>query len=62
MGNNFRIEGIGGHFMEEVDFQIFRMTTVSTNGAVDEKEGRREHVIIRPKRSQTGCKRTVCER
>ena len=38
--------------MEEVDFEIFRMTTFSTNGHVDGKEGRKGYVFFRPKRSQ----------
>lgn len=35
--------------MEEVEFEIFRLTTFSTNGDIDEKEGRKEYEFFRPK-------------
>lgn len=34
--------------MEEVDIDIFRMTTCSTNENVDGKGGRKEHAFFRP--------------
>lgn len=38
--------------MEVVDFEIFRMTTFSTNGNVDGKEGKKGYVFFRPNMSQ----------
>lgn len=38
--------GTGEHFME--DFEIFRVTTFSTNEDVDGKDGRKEDVFFRP--------------
>ena len=61
-GNNFHIKGIGELFMEEVEFEIFQVTTFSTSGAIDEKEGRKEYKFFRPKRSPIGPTCTLCER
>lgn len=48
--------------MEEVELEIFQVTTFSTNGAIDEKEGRKEYEFFRPKRSPFGPTCTLCER
>lgn len=49
--------------MEEVEFEIFRLTTVSTNGDVDEKEGRNEFEFIRIERKiKLDLHVTICER
>lgn len=53
------IRDTGERFMEEMDIDIFRMTTFSTNGNVDGKEGRKEHAFFRPEGSQIGPTCTV---